>query len=90
MASDSLGYFYHKMPFQNLIQEEKESIREEIMSVLGRKEKQVFSLSLDGWGAKDIMYNLKINRNVYNTTKSRALKKAKALFASKCMQNYKI
>lgn len=90
MAPDSLGYFYHKMPFQNLIQEDKKSIKEEIMAVLGKRERQVFSLSLDGWGSVDIMYNLKINRNVYNTTKSRALKKAKILFSSKCIQNYKI
>jgi len=89
MASDSLGYFYSKMPFQDLIQKEKKSIKKEIMSTLCSKEKKVFSLSLDGWGADDIIYHLKINKNIYHTTKSRALKKAKQLFKNQSINNYK-
>ena len=90
MACDSLGYFHSKMPFQDLIQEEKKSIKKQIMSILCAKEKKVFSLSLDGWGADDIIYHLKISKNIYHTTKSRALKKAKALCANKHITNYKI
>lgn len=89
MACGSLGYFYSKMPFQNLIQEEKESVKNQIMEVLTKKEKVVFSLSLKGWGQKDIMYHLKINRNVFQTTKSRALTKAKELFKNQSIKNYK-
>jgi len=90
MSPDSLGYFHSKMPFQNLIQDEKVSIKKQIMSVLSKLEKQVFSLSMDGWSSTDIIYNLKINKNIYHTTKSRALKKAKALCANKHITNYKI
>ena len=89
-SPDSLGYFYSKMPFQELIQEEKQQITQEILSILGNAEKKVFALSLKGWSKKDIMYSLKINCNQYSTTKSRALKKAKSLFKNKCITNYKI
>lgn len=89
-SPDSLGHFYSKMPFQELVQEEKQQITQEILSVLCNLEKKVFSLSLKGWSKEDIMYSLKINGNQYSTTKSRALKKAKSLFKNKCITNYKI
>jgi RNA polymerase sigma factor (sigma-70 family) len=89
-SPDSLGHFCSKMPFQGLIQKEKQQITEEILSALGNLEKKVFSLSLKGWSKEDIMYSLKINGNQYSTTKSRALKKAKSLFKNKCITNYKI
>ena len=52
-------------------------------------EKEVFSLSLKGWSPKDIIYTLKITQSNYGAAKSRALKKAKALFANKSIKNYK-
>ena len=90
MSSDSLGFYYSKMPFQDLIQKEKEEITKKILFILPNLEKKLFSLSLKGWSKKDIMYSLKMNDNVYSTTKSRALKKAKQLFKDKSITNYKI
>lgn len=89
MSPESLGYFESKLPFQNLIQEEKKSVSEQILSVLNNTEKEVFSLSLKGWSPKDIIYTLKITQSNYGVAKSRALKKAKALFANKSIKNYK-
>lgn len=89
MSPESLGYFYDKMPFQNLIQEEKKSISRQVMSILNKTEKEVFSLSLKGWSPKDIMYTLKITQSHYGASKSRALKKAKSFFSNKSIKNYK-
>ena len=52
-------------------------------------QKKVFSLSLKGWSPKDIIYALKITQSNYSVSKSRALKKAQALFANKSIKNYK-
>ena len=90
MSPESLGYYCEKMPFQNLIEEERESVSIQIMAVLNKTEKKVFSLSLKGWSPKDIIYSLKITQSNYSVAKSRALKKAKALFANKSIKNYKI
>tara|TARA_R110002020_G_scaffold180152_1_gene374234 strand:+ start:19756 stop:20028 length:273 start_codon:yes stop_codon:yes gene_type:complete len=89
MSPESLGYFESKLPFQNLIQEEKKSVSKQILSILNKTEKEVFSLSLKGWSSKDIIYTLKITPSNYSVSKSRALKKAKALFANKSIKNYK-
>jgi RNA polymerase sigma factor (sigma-70 family) len=89
MSAESLGYFCNKMPFQDLIQKEKKSVSKRILSILNKTEKEVFSLSLKGWSPKDIMYTLKITQSNYSVSKSRALKKAKALFTNKSIKNYK-
>ena len=89
MSPESLGYFESKLPFQDLIQEEKRSVIKQIRSVLNNTEKEVFSLSLKGWSPKDIIYSLKITQSHYSVSKSRALKKAQALFANKSIKNYK-
>ena len=88
MFPESLGYFDSRMPFQDLIQKEKKSISKQVMSILNKTEKEVFSLSLKGWSPKDIIYSLKITQSHYSVSKSRALKKAKALFANKSIKNY--
>lgn len=90
MSLESLGYFESKLPFQGLIQKEKKSVIKQIRSVLNNTEKEVFSLSLKGWSPKDIIYALKITQSNYSVSKSRALKKAKALFVNKSIKNYKI
>jgi RNA polymerase sigma factor (sigma-70 family) len=90
MSPESLGYFCNRMPFQDLIQEEKQKVTTEIMNKLNTMEKKVFSLSLKGFGSKDIIYSLKITPSNYSVSKSRALKKAKTLFADKSIKNYKI
>ena len=89
MSPESLGYFYDRMPFQDLIQEEKQKLTVKIIKNLNSTEKKVFSLSLKGFGPKDIMYSLKITPSNYSASKSRALKKAKKLFANKSIKNYK-
>lgn len=89
MSPESLGSFYSRMPFQDLIQEEKQKVTTEIMNKLNTIEKKVFSLSLKGFGAKDIIYSLKITPSNYSVSKSRALKKAKALFSNRSIKNYK-
>ena len=89
MSPESLGFSYNRMPFQDLIQEEKQKVTTEIMNNLNTMEKKVFSLSLKGFSAKDIIYNLKITPSNYSVSKSRALKKAKELFANKSIKNYK-
>jgi DNA-directed RNA polymerase specialized sigma subunit len=89
MSPESLGSFYSRMPFQDLIQEEKQKVTTEIMNKLNTIEKKVFSLSLKGFGAKDIIYSLKITPSNYSVSKSRALKKAKELFSNKSIKNYK-
>lgn len=89
MSPESLGYFESKLPFQDLIQGEKRSIIKQIRSVLNNTEKEVFSLSLKGWSPKDIIYSLKITQSHYSVSKSRALKKAQALFVNKSIKNYK-
>jgi RNA polymerase sigma factor (sigma-70 family) len=89
MSPESLGYFESKLPFQDLIQEEKRSVLKQIKTLLNKTEKEVFSLSLKGWSPKDIMYTLKITQSNYSVSKSRALKKAQALFANKSIKNYK-
>jgi RNA polymerase sigma factor (sigma-70 family) len=88
MSPESLGYFESKLPFQNLIQEEKKSVSKQVLSILNKTEKEVLSLSLKGWSPKDIIYTLKITQSNYSVSKSRALKKAKALFANKSIKNY--
>jgi RNA polymerase sigma factor (sigma-70 family) len=89
-SPDSLGHYFNKMPFQNLIQEEKQKVFSQIKSLLNSKEKEVISLSLEGWGAKDIIYRLKISRNAFTTAKSRAVKKARNFFKNKNKENYKL
>ena len=89
MSPESLGYFCDRMPFQNLIQEEKQKVTTQIINNLNTMEKKVFSLSLKGFSAKDIIYSLKITPSNYSVSKSRALKKAKELFANKSIKNYK-
>lgn len=89
-SPDSLGYFFNKMPFQNLIQDEKEKVFEQIKSTLSQKEKTIMDLSLQGWGINDITYRLKISRNAFTTCKSRALKKAKNFFKNKHIDGYKL
>tara|TARA_R110002153_G_scaffold5754_8_gene26669 strand:+ start:175 stop:729 length:555 start_codon:yes stop_codon:yes gene_type:complete len=89
MSPDSLGFSYDRMPFQDLIQEEKQKVTVEIMNELNTTEKKVFSLSLKGFSSKDIIYSLKITPSNYSVAKSRALKKAKTLFANKSIKNYK-
>lgn len=90
MSEESLGYFFSKMPFQDLIEEEKKEISNQIMSLLNKTEKDVFSLSLKGWSPTDIIYSLKITQGHYGASKSRAIKKAKAFFANKSIENYKL
>jgi RNA polymerase sigma factor (sigma-70 family) len=89
-SPDSLGRFFEKMPFQDLIQDEKQKIFDQIKRFLNNREKSIFELSLKGWGSKDIMYSLKISRNSYSASKSRALKKAKDFFQNKNIQDYKV
>ena len=89
MSPESLGYFCNRMPFQDLIQEEKQKLTTEIINNLNTMEKKVFSLSLKGFSAKDIIYSLKITPSNYSVSKSRALKKAKELFSNKSIKNYK-
>lgn len=89
-SPDSLGYFFEKMPFQDLIQDEKQKVFDQIKCFLNNREKSIFELSLKGWGSKDIMYSLKISRNSYSASKSRALKKAKDFFQNKNIQDYKV
>lgn len=89
-SPDSLGYFFDKMPFQDLIQDEKQKVFDQIKSLLNNREKSIFELSLKGWGSKDIIYSLKISRSAYSAGKSRALKKAKEFFQNKSIQDYKV
>jgi len=89
-SPDSLGHHFNKMPFQDLIQEEKQKVFSQIKSLLNNKEREIMSLSLEGWGAKDIMYRLKISRGAFSAGKSRALKKAKLFFKNKEISNYKL
>lgn len=89
-SSDSLGYFFDKMPFQDLIQDEKQKVFDQIKSLLNNRERSIFELSLKGWGSKDIIYSLKISRSAYSAGKSRALKKAKEFFENKSIQDYKV
>lgn len=89
-SPDSLGIFFEKMPFQDLIQNEKQKVFDQIKSLLNNRESSIFELSLKGWGAKDIIYSLKISRGAYSASKSRALKKAKAFFENKKISNYKL
>jgi len=88
-SPDSLGYRFEKMPFQDLIQNEKQKVFSQIKSVLSDKEKTIMELSLEGWGANDIIYRLKISRNAFTSSKSRAIKKAKNFLKDKEMKNYK-
>jgi len=90
MSPESLGSFYSRMPFQDLIQEEKQKVTTEIINNLNTMEKKVFSLSLKGFSSKDIIYSLKITQSHYSASKSRALKKAKKLFKNKNKINYKL
>ncbi len=90
MSPESFGHFESKLPFQGLIQKEKQSVSKQIISILNKTEKEVFSLSLKGWSPKDIMKTLSITQSHYGVSKSRALKKAKALFANKSIKNYKV
>tara|TARA_B110000305_G_scaffold177955_1_gene197106 strand:+ start:703 stop:1257 length:555 start_codon:yes stop_codon:yes gene_type:complete len=90
MSPESLGYFCDRMPFQDLIQEEKQKLTIEIINNLNTMEKKVFSLSLKGFSSKDIIYSLKITQSHYSASKSRALKKAKKLFKNKNKINYKL
>ena len=87
---DSLGYCFDKMPFQDLVQDEKRKVFDQIKSILNNREKSIFELSLKGWGSKDIIYSLQISRSAYSASKSRALKKAKKHFKNKSIQDYKL
>ena len=78
------------MPFQDLIQDEKQKVFDQIKSLLNNRERSIFELSLKGWGSKDIIYSLKISRSAYSAGKSRALKKAKEFFQNKSIQDYKV
>jgi len=89
-SPDSLGLFFERMPFQDLIQNEKRKVFDQIKSLLNDRERSIFELSLKGWGAKDIIYSLKISRSAYSASKSRALKKAKEFFGNKSIQDYKV
>ena len=88
-SPESLGYFFEDMPFQNLIQEEKKKVFDQIKSLLTSQEKGILELSLQGLSIKEIMESLNISRNSYGSYKSRAIKKAKDFFANKSMQDYK-
>lgn len=90
ISAESFGHLESKMPFEDLIQGEKESVSKQIMSALNGTEKQVFQLSLKGVSPKDIIDILKITQSNYGVSKSRALKKAKILFANKSIKNYKL
>ena len=89
-SPDSLGHHFEKMPFQDLIQDEKQKVFSQIKSVLSDKEKTIMELSLEGWGANDIIYRLKISRNAFSTSKSRAIKKARRFLKDKEIKNYKV
>ena len=86
---DSLGYYFNNMPFQNLIEEEKKKVFDQIKCLLTKREKDIIELSLQGLSVKEIMEFLDISRNSYGSYKSRAVKKAKAFFANKSIQDYK-
>ena len=88
-SPESLGYFFEDMPFQNLIQEEKKKVFDQIKCLLTKREKDIIELSLRGLSVKEIMESLDISRNSYGSYKSRAVKKAKAFFANKSIQDYK-
>ncbi len=88
-STDSLGYFFEKMPFQDLIQDEKKKVFNQIKSFLTKREKEIMELSLNGLSSKEIMQALNISRNSYSSFKSRAIKKAKAFFENKSIEDYK-
>ena len=86
---DSLGFFFSKMPFQEILEEEKRKVLLEITNLLTKQEKIVMELSFEGWGTQDIIYRLKMTRNAFNVAKSRAIKKARKYFKNKKIQDYK-
>jgi RNA polymerase sigma factor (sigma-70 family) len=86
---DSLGFHFKKMPFQDILEEEKRKALSEMTNLLTKQEKIVMELSFEGWGVQDIMYRLKMTRNTFNTAKCRAVKKAKKYFKDKKIQDYK-
>ena len=86
----SWGHFIQKMPFQDIIESEKQKVFDQIKMILSKRERDIIDLSLQGWSADDIVYNLKTSRNAYTTSKSRAIKKMKAFFKTKDSSNYKL
>lgn len=89
-APDSLGYYFKRLPFQDIIDSEREKVFDQISNFLTGKEKIIIELSLSGLSTSDIISKLKITRNAFGTSKSRAIKKIRTFFKGKDSSWYKI
>lgn len=89
-APDSLGYFFKRLPFQDIVDSERKKVFDQISNLLTSREKIIIELSLSGLSANNIICKLKITRNAFGTSKSRAIKKIRAYFKGKDSSLYKI
>ena len=88
-APDSLGYYFKRLPFQDIIDDEREKVFDQISNFLTSREKIIIELSLSGLSANNIIGKLKITRNAFTSSKSRAIKKIRAHFKGKDPSLYK-
>ena len=77
-------------PAVKLLSKEKTSVISRSSSLLNNTEKKVFLLCLQGLKPTEVMDELKISRSNFSVTKSRALKKMKAHYSNKSLQNHKL
>jgi RNA polymerase sigma factor (sigma-70 family) len=77
-------------PALKLLSKEKSSVALKSSSLLNSIEKKVFLLCLQGFRPIQVMDKLKISRSNFSVSKSRALKKMKAHYSNKSLQNHKL
>lgn len=86
----NLALLNETSPAVKLLSKEKTSVISRSSSLLNDTEKKVFLLCLQGFKPTEVMDELKISRSNFSVTKSRALKKMKAHYSNKSLQNHKL